>query len=94
MNVTEDSNLTVGGIVPAQTTIYLHKGWNLVGYCSPYPRTVADALSGISEYEVEGYSDEEPYHLQRLTSSSLMEPHQAYWIWVPSDTTWVLMNET
>ncbi len=80
------------GDVPSSMTYDLVAGWNLVGYCSPYSRTVGDALSGITEYEVEGISEVEPYHLQLMSDSSLLEPFQAYWIWVPLDTTWVLQN--
>lgn len=92
INMEQSDTIIALGEIPSSVTYNLVAGWNLVGYCSPYARTVGEALSGISSYMVEGYSNVGPYHLQRLTDSSLMEPFQAYWIWVPSDTTWVLTN--
>ncbi|MEE9223591.1 MAG: hypothetical protein V3U51_02460 [Thermoplasmata archaeon] len=92
IDMTVADTIVAVGDVPSSITYDLIAGWNLIGYSSPYARLVGDALSGISEYKVEGISDVEPYHLQRMTDSSVMEPFQAYWIWVPSDTVWVLTN--
>jgi len=92
INMTQNDTLTAMGVIPSSVGYDLVVGWNLVGYCSPYSRSVASALSGIANYKVEGYSDKEPYHLQHLTGSSIMEPFEAYWIWVPTDTTWILGN--
>ncbi|MCK4444738.1 MAG: hypothetical protein KAW09_09355, partial [Thermoplasmata archaeon] len=92
IDMTVNDMIIAVGDVPSSISYDLIAGWNLIGYCSPYARTVGDALFGITEYKVEGISDAEPYHLETMSDSSVMEPFQAYWIWVPSDMTWVLQN--
>jgi hypothetical protein len=92
IEMTVDDTIIAVGDVPSSITYDLKAGWNLIGYCSPYARTVGDALSGITEYEVEGITDLEPYHLEHMSDSSVMEPFRAYWVWVPSDSTLVLPN--
>lgn len=92
IDMTVNDTIIAVGDVPASITYNLIAGWNFIGYCSPYARLVGDALSSIAEYEVEGISDLEPYHLQTMSDSSVMEHFKAYWIWVPSDVTWVLQN--
>ena len=56
VNVTENSNLTVAGVVPAQTTIHLHEGWNLVSFPSVNTSfTVADLKASLPVERVEGF---------------------------------------
>ncbi len=92
IDMTANDTIVAMGSVPASVTYNLVAGWNFIGYCSPYARLVGDALSSITEYKVEGISDVEPYHLRTMSSSSVLEPFNAYWIWVPSDVTWILQN--
>jgi hypothetical protein len=82
--------LTVTGSIPVSTSIQLYAGWNLVGYPSFVPQTVADALSSTGADQVEVFDSGEPYNLREVASDYLMTPGQGYWIHVPADTVWVL----
>jgi len=93
INVTENSNLTVAGIVPRVTTIELKAGWNFVGYPSFTKKRVGFALSGVWLYErVEGYSQLPPENLRIYSDSDLMETGYGYWIKFSNDATWTLEN--
>jgi parallel beta-helix repeat protein len=67
VNITEDCNLTVVGIVPSQTTIHLHTGWNLVSFPSfDMSFSVLDLRAEISGTRVEGYDFATPPNFLRM----------------------------
>ena len=89
VNVTQNSNLTVAGIVPAQTTIHLYEGWNLVSFPSLNASyTVADlkAETGATE----GYDLAPPYFLRVLGDADVLQAGYAYWMRVDADIDWMV----
>ncbi|MFQ6107663.1 MAG: nitrous oxide reductase family maturation protein NosD [Thermoplasmata archaeon] len=94
VNVTQDSNLTVAGIVPAQTTIHLHKGWNLVGVPSfNASLTVADLRAVAPIERVEAFEPSSPPHFLRVPlETELLLAGEAYWMKASEDTIWVVSN--
>ncbi|MEE9507593.1 MAG: NosD domain-containing protein, partial [Thermoplasmata archaeon] len=93
VNVTEDSNLTVAGVVPAQTTIHLCSGWNLVSFPSfNASYTVADLKAETGATRVEGYDPAPPYFLRVLSDSDALLAGRAYWVKVQTDVVWVVAN--
>ena len=94
VNATEDCNLTVAGIVPAQTTIYLREGWNLLSFPSfNSSYTVADLKAELPVERVEGFDPTAPPHfLQVLQDSDMLLAGEGYWVRVSADVTWVVSN--
>ncbi len=93
IRVKSDSQLSVAGLVPLQTTIHLVVGWNFVGYPSFIDRTVSDALAGATYQNVETFNPTDPpWFLKRLDDTDLMWAGEGYWIHVSSDFDWVLSN--
>ncbi len=93
INVTKDSNLTVAGLVPFNTTIYLRAGWNLVGFPSFLNYTVANLKAAIAVKRIEGFDAlAPPYYLRAFQDSDLLLAGQGYWVEVVGDATWVLSN--
>ena len=91
VNVTEDSNLTIAGVVPAQTTIHLYEGWNLVSYPSfNSSYTVADLKVETGATRVEGYDSAPPYFLRVLGDADVLQAGYAYWIRVDADIDWMI----
>jgi parallel beta-helix repeat protein len=92
LDVTNDSNLTVAGVVPSITTIYLKTGWNLVGYPSfKGTFTVGDLKASLPVVRVEGFDAmASPYFLKPLQDSDILQAGQGYWIQVATDSAWVL----
>jgi parallel beta-helix repeat protein len=94
VNVTQDSNLTVAGSVPASTVINLQIGWNLVGF--PYFRTnltVADIKVAVGADRIEGFDGSAaPYFLKALADGDFLQTGFGYWIDVPSGATWIVTN--
>jgi hypothetical protein len=91
VNVTRDSNLTVAGIVPTQTKIPLHKGWNLgsfPSFSSSY--TAYDLEMDTGAVRVEGYDPALPYHLRVLTDADVLQAGYGYWVKVDTDTDWIV----
>ena len=91
VNVTQDSNLTVAGVVPAQTTIHLYVGWNLVSfpsYNSSY--TVADLKAETGATGVEGFDPTPPYHLRVLGDAEVLLAGYGYWLKVDIDVDWIV----
>ena len=86
-----DGILTINGSGLIQTSIQLHKGWNLVGY--PSLRTnkiLSDALAGLPWDMVQRCDQGFSYNLKDVSGTDLMEPGKGYWIHVTSDCTWVM----
>ena len=91
LSVTDDSNLTVAGVVPAQTTIHLYEGWNLVSYPSfNSSYTVYDLKMDTGAVRVEGYDPAPPYFLRVLGDGEMLQTGYGYWIMVGADTTWTV----
>ncbi len=91
VNVTQNSNLTVAGIVPAQTTIHLYEGWNLVSFPSfNSSYTVYDLKMDTGAVEAEGYDPAPPYHLRVLGDAEVLLAGEAYWVRVLADTDWIV----
>jgi hypothetical protein len=94
VNVTEDSNLTVAGIVPAQTKIRLISGWSLVSFPSfNTSYTLADLKAEVSVERVEAFDSSAPPHFLRvLLDSDVLLVGQGYWVKTSEDATWVVSN--
>ncbi len=91
MNVTKNSNLTVAGMVPTQTAIHLHKGWNLVGFPSFNPTySVSDLNAGVGPTRVEGFDPLPPYHLRVFEDSEVLQAGDGYWVRVEVDFVWMV----
>ncbi len=93
VDIASDCSLTVAGIVPAQTTLHLYSGWNLVGFpafSSTY--TVSDLKAEVGSQRVEGYDSSTPYHLRALGDIEVLQTGYGYWVWVDSPATWIVTN--
>ncbi len=94
INVTQESNLTIAGIVPTITVIALHKGWNLVGFPSfQQDCTVGELKSAVTAERVEGFNVfSPPYFLKVLADGDILQTGFGYWIKTVGETTWVVAN--
>lgn len=94
VNVIEDSNLTVAGLVPSSTYISLKVGWNLVGYPSfSTSFTVGDLKAETGATRVESVDPSAPpYYLRVMNDGDLVQAGYGYWVHVESDSTWVVRN--
>ncbi len=91
VNVTEDSNLTIAGIVPAQTTIHLYEGWNLVSFPSfNSSYAMYDLRMDTGALHVEGYDPTPPYHLRVLGDADVLQAGYGYWVKVQADADWIV----
>ncbi|MCJ2563826.1 MAG: hypothetical protein LN417_07030, partial [Candidatus Thermoplasmatota archaeon] len=91
INVTLDSNLTVAGLVPAQTVIHLHEGWNLVSFPSfNSSYSVADLKLEIGPTRVEGNDPVQPYFLTVLEDADLLRAGYGYWVRVDAALDWIV----
>ncbi|MFQ6106117.1 MAG: hypothetical protein ACE5QF_00810 [Thermoplasmata archaeon] len=91
VNVTQDCNLTVAGVVPAQTTIHLHEGWNLVSFPSfNSSYTVGDLKAETGALRVEGYDPAPPHHLRVLGDAEMLLPGHGYWVRVSVEMDWIV----
>ncbi len=91
VNVTEDSNFTVAGLVPwISTEIMLWPGWNLVifpSFSTTY--TVADLKSETGATGVEGFDiTASPYHVKILTDGDVLQTGYGYWVKVDGIVSW------
>jgi len=94
VNVTENSNLTVAGVVPPQTSIHLTEGWNLVSFPSLNSTyTVADLKAEIGATRVEGYDLAPPNFLRVLGDTDILQAGYGYWVRVEADTVWTITIE-
>jgi parallel beta-helix repeat protein len=91
VNVTADCNFTVAGMVPAQTSIQLHAGWNLVSFPSINAfYTVADLKADTVATRVEGHDATPPYFLRVLGDAEVLQAGYGYWVRVDTDDVWVV----
>lgn len=95
VNVTEESNFTVAGIVPIQTTIHLGMGWNLVGFPSfQQDYAVMNLEVDVTAERIEGFDSlAPPYFLRLMLGGDVLETGFAYWLNVTANTTWIVRNE-
>ncbi len=90
VHVTSNSTLCGPSRDIGSTTMWLPKGWNLVGYPSNNnTRTVAEALQGISYAYVQAY-DNRTGQIITLADTDNMEPWKGYWIYVTADCLWTV----
>ncbi len=82
--------LETRGLISTSTSIPLFAGWNLIGYPTFTEETISNALAGTGFDGVEGFAPAAPYRLIGLAGSDIMQPGGAYWVHVPTDTTWVI----
>lgn len=91
VNVTENSNLTVAGMVPARTSTPLHSGWNLVSFPSFNASYTTQYLKmDTGAVRVEGYDLTPPYNLRVIGDSESLQAGHAYWVKVEADVDWVV----
>lgn len=91
VNVTEDSNLTVAGIVPAETLIHLTAGWNLVSFPSFNSSYAAyDLRMETGAVRVEGYDSSPPYHLRVFGDVEVLQAGYGYWVKVETAVDWIV----
>ena len=91
VNITGDCNLTVAGIVPAQTTIHLYRGWNLVSFPSFNTSYSASNLkTEIGATRVEGYDPAPPNFLRVLGGPDVLQAGFGYWVKVEAATDWIV----
>lgn len=92
INVTQDSNLTVAGVIPAQTTIHLHTGWNLVSFPSLNNSfSVLDLKAEIGGTRVEGHDfAAHPNFLRVLGDAEVLLAGEAYWVKVDAEVDWIV----
>ena len=90
----QPSNLAVAGIVPSSTSIYLHAGWNLVGFHSfNGTYAVSDLKASVGVETVEGFDElAPPYFLRAMTDGDVLQAGYGYWIRMSSDDLWTVVN--
>ena len=89
VNATVDCNLTVAGVVPAQTTIHLYEGWNLSSFPSfKSSYTVFDLKTDTGAVRLEGYDSASPHHLRVLGDADVLLAGEAYWVKIGASTDW------
>ena len=86
INCTSDGTLSGLDENIGNTSIPLHKGWNLVGFPTGHDQKVSDALSGIPWEYLE--TSDASGKLYYLSSSDYMIVGKGYWIYVTSDCVW------
>ncbi len=94
VNVIEQSNLTVAGIVPSSTSIYLHAGWNLVGFPSfNGTYVVSDLKATVGVESIEGFDAlTPPYFLREMVDGDMLQTGFGYWIRTLNDNLWTVFN--
>ncbi len=88
-NATASGDVLALGIVPAETTVRLCAGWNLValpGFAGNV--TVADLKAATNADLVMGFDPGDPYHTRSLSDGSLLAAGEGLWVRVPADANW------
>jgi parallel beta-helix repeat protein len=95
VNVIQDSNLTVAGVVPPSTDILLHTGWNIVGYPSfNSTYTVGDLKAGTGAIRVERFDPSSPpYFLRNMADGEILQAGYGYWVLMFTDTVWTVFGD-
>ncbi|MFQ6061279.1 MAG: PA14 domain-containing protein, partial [Thermoplasmata archaeon] len=90
-NVTEDSNLTVAGLVPLITTISLSAGWNLIGFPSLGSHTIGEMKLATGTLIVEGFGPRSPpYYLREMKDVESFSTGFGYWVLLESESSWTV----
>jgi hypothetical protein len=94
VNVTEQSNLTVAGLMPTITSIHLHAGWNLVSFPSfNATYAVSDLKASVGVERIEGFDAlAPPYNLKVMLSGDVLQTGFGYWVRVLGEAIWVVDN--
>ncbi|MCK5292292.1 MAG: right-handed parallel beta-helix repeat-containing protein [Thermoplasmata archaeon] len=94
VNVTQDTNLTIAGVVPTSTTIDLQAGWNLVGFPSfDHDFSVADLKAAVAVEGIEGFDGlAPPSFLRVMTDGDFLQAGFGYWVRVQSPAVWTVEN--
>jgi len=103
VRATAAATLAVSGTEPAETSIHLCQGWNLIGYPLAQPRPVLAALSSIASKfrRVFGWDPADPVDPWEVFDVAVpawandleqMQPGRGYWIYATEDTTLVMSN--
>jgi hypothetical protein len=93
VDVSNDCNLTVAGIVARNTVIQLYARWNLVGYPSfNATYTTSDLKTAVNSQRVEEYNTSVPYHLKVLGDTEFIQAGYGYWVWVDSSAAWIVTD--
>jgi hypothetical protein len=83
-------NIT-GNWSSTDTHIQLYAGWNMVGYPSMVGMKVKDAFSNApAGYIVQCYNSSQPYMLRTMNADELLEPGNAYWVYMPEQWLWIV----
>lgn len=92
VNVTENSNLTIAGVVSPQPTIYMRTGWNLVSFPSfNMAFSVKDLKATIGATRVEGCDPAAPPNFLRVLGDvEMLQAGEAYWVRVGADVDWMV----
>lgn len=91
VNVTQESNFTIAGIVPTQITIHLYIGWNLVSFPSfNTTYVVSDLKAEVGATRVEGYDSSPPFYLRVLGDLDVLQTGYGYWLEVETETIWIV----
>lgn len=95
VNVTEDCNFTVAGVVPSSTTVLLKNGWNLVSFPTFKKNyTVMDLKLEVNATKVEGFDSSNPaFYLTSMLDADELRTGSAYWVMAPEDVLWIVSND-
>ncbi|ODS35927.1 MAG: hypothetical protein A7315_05005 [Candidatus Altiarchaeales archaeon WOR_SM1_79] len=93
---TNGADLIIEGDSPTSSQyLFLHEGWNLVGYPSTTERHRNDALNNLlygNEIDAIEYYDKTSGKVERLDEGEFMEPGIGYWLHANQDCMWIVLN--
>ncbi len=89
-DIGSDGMLRVEGDDPGTTNIPLYVGWNLVGYPSLTPETVANALWGTGVDRVGVFDPAEPCLIKEAGPTYIMHAGEGYWVHTIADSVWTV----
>jgi hypothetical protein len=94
VDVAQNCNLTVAGIVPKVTEIVFHEGWNLIGFPSfSQSPTVGNFRAIVPVEEIEGYDPlAPPYFLRKMADVDVFQTGFGYWVKVFTSSSWMVIN--
>lgn len=78
------------GTVETQRNIQLRAGWNLVGYPSSTPDTVANVFWGTGATKVAAFDGSAHYNIREVGPDHVMMPGHGYWVYLPADAIWTV----
>ena len=91
VNVDSTVLITINGnTILSNTVIDLYAGWNLVGYPSEAVRSANDVLAGTGFDMIQRYNSGATYLISDMPATDNMLPGCAYWIHVPTDTSYIV----